>query len=466
MGHPPPKPRYMDILATLKEDVNKETSLSSISQKLAIDQNKVQIGLNAAIPMVLAGIMKKGESANPGVLSSIFTGNTFPVDTNPEVELQNETNLLNRGKALISEVFGVHEGQVNSALSQQTGLSSENSSSLLIMGVPLITGFIGKLISGNNWTIPEFLSNLTEQREDIIREVPDTLAETMGFSVSESAPEVVVPPTTPLTSDPEEPLVSKEPHSSPSDDVPPIEKTVPHATLAPEPKSSSGGVLKWIIIVALLALAAWYFFGQKGCNDAVNSPLASDSLQAKGDTLLNNLTSDAKNIGTAIGGAVNEAGDWVYELGNQTTIKLPNGEELHVGEKSVEKHLVDFIQDENETVDADKWFPMDRLYFETGEATLKDESGEQLKNIADIMAAYPQVKLKLGGYTNNTGPENLNKKISAERAKVAMEKLLGMGVSSSRLASEGYGSSHPIADNSTEAGRAQNRRIDINVIAK
>lgn len=251
----------MDILETLKSEVSRETSLSSISQKLGIDREQTQTGLKTIIPAVLGGLMKKSTQGDTfGGLSSILTGNTFPIDTNPEVELQNESNLLDRGKGLISNLFGEQEGAVNNVLSQTTGLSSEKSSGLLVMAVPLITGFIGKMIAKNEWAIPDFIRHLFNQRQAIEEEMPAGLAASLGVSELQtpSALDLSGQETITETVPPEEPV------TPPVEKIPPIERTVPHSTLAPEPKSSSGSVLKWIIIIAILALAAWYFLGQKG----------------------------------------------------------------------------------------------------------------------------------------------------------------------------------------------------------
>jgi len=97
---------------------------------------------------------------------------------------------------------------------------------------------------------------------------------------------------------------------------------------------------------------------------------------------------------------------------------------------------------------------------------LKPESQEQLKNMAEILKAYPSVNLKLGGYTDNTGNAKDNMKLSDERAKNVMAEIVKLGVDASRLKAEGYGDAHPVASNETEEGKAANRRIDVNVTAK
>jgi outer membrane protein OmpA-like peptidoglycan-associated protein len=117
-------------------------------------------------------------------------------------------------------------------------------------------------------------------------------------------------------------------------------------------------------------------------------------------------------------------------------------------------------------VDKTTWFDFDRLTFDTGKATLQDSSAEQLQNIALILKAYPRVKVKVGGYTDNTGDKEANLRLSQDRATNVMRELVRRGVDSSRLEAEGYGDEHPVADNSTPEGRQMNRRISLRVTAK
>ena len=97
---------------------------------------------------------------------------------------------------------------------------------------------------------------------------------------------------------------------------------------------------------------------------------------------------------------------------------------------------------------------------------MKAESKRQLENLAEILKAYPNVNLKIGGYTDSTGDNNFNMKLSQERANVAMAELVKLGIDKKRLEAEGYGSQHPVATNDTPEGRAQNRRIDVRVTQK
>ncbi|MCD1125180.1 OmpA family protein [Jinshanibacter sp. LJY008] len=83
-----------------------------------------------------------------------------------------------------------------------------------------------------------------------------------------------------------------------------------------------------------------------------------------------------------------------------------------------------------------------------------------------ILKAYPNVKLKLGGYTDNTGTEEINLKLSQDRADSVRAQMIQLGADASRLEAKGYGSEHPVAPNDTDENRAKNRRIDILVIEK
>lgn len=154
------------------------------------------------------------------------------------------------------------------------------------------------------------------------------------------------------------------------------------------------------------------------------------------------------------------------KLGTFGDVTLPDGVTLNIPEFGIERKLLAFIQDGARPVDKTTWFTFDRLQFETGSAVLKPSSQEQLGNIAAILKAFPQVAIKIGGYTDNVGDPQANLNLSRDRASNTMQELVKLGIDPSRLESEGYGEEHPVADNATEEGRQQNRRIDVRVTKK
>ncbi|MBS9768256.1 MAG: OmpA family protein, partial [Flavobacteriaceae bacterium] len=187
-----------------------------------------------------------------------------------------------------------------------------------------------------------------------------------------------------------------------------------------------------------------------------------------------------KDGASAVGGAIVEGADAIYSgganlvgktvkgfehLGTFVSRKLSDGTELVIPNKGFEYNLVDFIESDK-AVDKTTWFNLRRVLFKTGSSNLDERSMSQIENIAKILKAYPAVALKIGGYTDNTGNVNANKALSARRAKAVVDALVAKGVAKSRLASEGYGVEHPVADNNTEEGRALNRRVAARVTKK
>lgn len=107
---------------------------------------------------------------------------------------------------------------------------------------------------------------------------------------------------------------------------------------------------------------------------------------------------------------------------------------------------------------------IENIYFETGKSTLKPESYRSLNALVDFFNEYPNVKVLVGGHTDNTGSEAVNKRLSKLRAQAVADYLVGQGVNPDRFQSEGYGSSRPKVSNKTKEGRAKNRRTDFTIM--
>lgn len=103
------------------------------------------------------------------------------------------------------------------------------------------------------------------------------------------------------------------------------------------------------------------------------------------------------------------------------------------------------------------------ILFDTGKSSIKTESEKVLKDIIAIINEYPTAKFSVEGHTDSVGSAANNLKLSKERAASVMQYLIQNGVGSSRLSSEGFGEDKPIASNNTAAGRAVNRRVEINL---
>jgi outer membrane protein OmpA-like peptidoglycan-associated protein len=205
--------------------------------------------------------------------------------------------------------------------------------------------------------------------------------------------------------------------------------------------------LKPLIGLALLLLAA--LFAWKSCAPQVDT---TADISNKVQDTVSNVAASADNAGANLGDFLKKS--------------LPNGVDLNIPKMGVENKLLSFIEDPASAVNDTTWFSFDRLNFETGSANLKPDSQEQLKNIAGILEAYPNVTLKVGGYTDNTGNPEANLKLSQDRADSVRNALIALGVNGDRLQAKGYGEDHPVASNDTAEGREKNRRIDVQITTK
>jgi len=106
---------------------------------------------------------------------------------------------------------------------------------------------------------------------------------------------------------------------------------------------------------------------------------------------------------------------------------------------------------------------IENIYFETGKATLKPESFRSLNALIGFLNEYPNVRVEIGGHTDNVGSAEVNKRISQERALAVAEYVINQGIPAHRVVSQGYGFDKPKASNRTAEGRAQNRRVDFTI---
>ena len=100
------------------------------------------------------------------------------------------------------------------------------------------------------------------------------------------------------------------------------------------------------------------------------------------------------------------------------------------------------------------------ITFDIGKANIKPESMTEINRIAQLMKDNGNLKFEVQGHTDNTGTVAGNQKLSEQRAQAIVNKLVEMGIAANRLSAKGMGQSAPLADNSTDEGRAKNRRVE------
>jgi outer membrane protein OmpA-like peptidoglycan-associated protein len=104
---------------------------------------------------------------------------------------------------------------------------------------------------------------------------------------------------------------------------------------------------------------------------------------------------------------------------------------------------------------------MSDVLFDTARYTLKPGAREKLAKVSGIILGHPGLKIQVEGHTDSVGGDEYNMKLSENRAGAVRDFLVGQGVPSAAVSSQGFGKTMPVADNSTAAGRQQNRRVEL-----
>ncbi|MFD1470122.1 OmpA family protein [Hymenobacter caeli] len=101
------------------------------------------------------------------------------------------------------------------------------------------------------------------------------------------------------------------------------------------------------------------------------------------------------------------------------------------------------------------------LNFDTDKATLRPDAQPTLAEVLKLLQQNPGLRLAVQGHTDNAGTPAHNQTLSEDRARAVVAALVGAGTAATRLEAAGFGQTRPVADNATDAGRAQNRRVEL-----
>jgi outer membrane protein OmpA-like peptidoglycan-associated protein len=384
----------------------------ALASRLGTSAQTAESGLSAATAATLGGLANKAQS-DSGFLGQVFgllgggTGQNL---------LSGLSSIASNGPAggtaelvnrFLPMVFGSQQGQITNSLSNQFGLSAASGLGLFKMAVPLVMAWLWKGHSAGTLTSSSLANMLRTEAANVQGYAPSgvlTGAAAFGGAAAPTAP------------------------------------TGYTATARASPR--------WLVpvVIAAALLLGWAL---------IRSMTAPRQAVQTAANVTANAVDATRNAATAA---------WA-KLGELIRVTLPDGTVLNVPSLGVEGRLVNFL---NSTAPASDrtWFDFDRLLFDTNSATLQPASQEQLRNIAAILRAYPNVKVRIGGYTDNIGDPAANVTLSQQRANSVVSQLVSLGVDPSRMTAQGYGQDSPVADNSTEEGRQKNRRISLQVTEK
>lgn len=145
-------------------------------------------------------------------------------------------------------------------------------------------------------------------------------------------------------------------------------------------------------------------------------------------------------------------GELQYNDGNQYTLLFAEPAALQQSVTTADQMLAGLNQQGHVSLD---------VQFDTRKATLRPDGQLLVDQIITLLRSNPGLKLAIEGHTDNVGDAKSNKALSAARAKTVMAALIRGGIDKSRLSSAGFGAEQPVADNATEQGRQQNRRVEL-----
>ena len=417
--------------------------VSKASGALGESEGGISKILSAAVPSLIGSIADKASTSHgaqevakmaadqhsSGLLGSL--GNFFGGD--------NSSSMLSSGGGIISSLLGGGQGNMlTSLISNFAGAKSSTVTTLLSMAAPAILGMIGKHTSDNNVPVSSLGSLMSGQKDLAMKALPS------GFSLSS--------------------LFSGASNTV-SNTVSNATNTVSNAAGAVEEKA--GGAMKFLLpllILAAVVAGAWYLL-KDGCKGAV------DTVKAAADSTANKIGDATTAVVTAVKATVDSATGLVnYDLGAMGDLELPGGAKINCAANGFENTLVNFIK--TGTIDTvnkgANWFNLHDVQFVSGKTAYSTPKAmAQIKNVAAILKAYPNVVIKLGGNTDISGDAAANKALSQSRANQVMKDLVASGAAATSIKeASGYGSEFATAKLGDKPGMAQDRKTTAKVASK
>jgi len=398
-----------DSLYTRLSSIIKPSTVTDIATQLGASEQSVTRGLALSAASVFSGLAgKAGDSeAMRQVIDVTSRTPASALSSITGSQLSDSASpLMSTGRRFLSSIFGGNQSWLTDLIGRESGLGSGAAGTVLVLGANALINFIGGKVRDEGMTATSLAGFLRSEAPAVRKMLPASFDD--AFMRHFGSPE--------------------------------MSRTIAASPVVAQSVRKERSYFPWVAMAAILATALWY--GLRPNRIDVSMPSEP---------------------------AVGTSGTYTYtppDLGNYVPRTLVDGTVITVPERGVENRLLAFIVDTSRVPDTTTWFDFDRLLFNTGSATLQPQSKDQLRDIAAILKAHPNAHVKIGGYTDNVGSAADNLTLSQERADNVRAQLVSMGVDGSRLAAEGYGEQHPVADNSTEAGRAMNRRISMLVTQK
>jgi len=405
--------------------------ISKIAEYTGESRDKLQSAIDGTLPAIVGSLVNKvmKDKGASDVMKLIrdggFDGNMIK---NTENSLSNNDKfkgVINNASGTLNFLFGNKIKGLTNQISKESGISTESSASLVGILSAIVMSCVGKQLLADNLNAKSLAEFLYGQKSFLTGLIPVGIAGILGLSNLNKR------------------NILPDQFTEGTDEY---------------NYSGTGKFKPWLLIAICAALL---FILWRSCGTD-KPPAPKKSEKDKTDSVKN--SNPVYTVPPVTGDPLMDS--LTGTIGKFITKVLPDGTEIIIAENGVEAMLIDFIEDKNKTADKETWFSFDRILFETNSSTLRPSSDYGVKNIVSVMKAYPNVEIKIGGYTDNTGDPKANLKLSQERAEAVMNALIKNGVEKEKIRAEGYGDKFPVASNDTPEGRNRNRRVDVRISKK
>ncbi|MFZ4927652.1 DUF937 domain-containing protein [Chryseobacterium sp. Mn2064] len=417
--------------------------VSQAASQFGESESGISKAIGGLLPAVVGGLANNAD--NPGVVDAITKASSSGILGNLLGDSSGNPIITN----LLSSLFGDKIGGLVNSIASFSGISNTSAGSLLNLVTGATVGTVGKYAADNNLGASGISSLLNDQKGIISSLLPAGLSlASFGLGAENwfgQAKETV----SSVTSTAKDNLA--EGVATARENVTEGAREVRERFENNNNNNQGGGsIWKWLLPLLLLIAAGYFLWKQCEKKQTTTTTTVSDSTATKTDT------------------AVTTSGTAAPVTKTDENIDL-NGVMLKGYKGGMEDQMIAFLKSggyKNAADDSalkDKWYDFDHVNFKMGSSTeLEAGSQGQLDNLVAILKAFPEAKVKIGGYTDKTGNEANNVKLSKARAEFIKAALGKAGVGAQVIAADGYGSQFAKVDaKASDAERAADRKMAV-----
>lgn len=424
--------------------------VSQAASQFGESESGISKAIGGLLPAVVGGLANNAD--NPGVVDAITKASSSGILGNLLGGSSNNSIIT----SLLSSLFGDKIGGLVNSIASFSGISNNSAGSLLNLVTGATVGTIGKYAADNNLGASGISSLLNDQKGIVSSLLPAGLSlASFGLGAENwfgQAKETVSSVTSTAKDNIAEGVATARENVSEG------AREIREQFENNNNNQGGGSIWKWLLPLLLLIAAAYFLWKQceKKQTTTTTTTTTSDSA-GTGST-----TDTAAVTGTATPAPA------------PTTTKTDenidlNGVMLKGYKGGMEDQMIAFLKSDgyknaaDDSALKDKWYDFDHVNFKIGKSNeLEAGSQGQLDNLVAILKAFPDAKIKIGGYTDKTGDEAKNIKLSKDRAEYIKAALVKAGVGSQVLEAEGYGSKFAKVDaKASDAERAADRKMAV-----